>query len=435
MTSITPIVEIVVDRQTNAVTQTGFGVALCVGIHRRFTEVSKKYADMEAISADFETSDKEYIASNDYFSQEPNPEAIVIGRRKVADTSVVTVSSAVAGELYRITINGTDFDHTPAGTPTVQVIAAALTSAINGGSAGVGATDNLDGTIDLDQNVAGTPYTLKVEGLLAIADYVTSQAIDADLNDILDNADNFYCLTSTTRNQAEQLLLASWVASRTKVAFLASNESTYINETVEVDETSLAAKLKLTSNFRAGSIYSEESATRYPDLAVAGDFLPEVPGSYTQNYKTLIGITVSDLTQAQIDNALLKYGNVFRIVGNENLMSNGRFSDNTPIDEVHFIDWITARAQEGIFALIINSKKIPYTNPGIMKVVNVLQGVIGQGIDVGGIATDPAPVYDIPNKNDIPTNDIANRILPDIGVEFYLAGAIEFVKIRMTVRL
>lgn len=435
MSSIDPIVSVIVDRQTGAVTQQGFGIGLCLGIHRRFTELSKLYGDIDEVAIDFNSSDKEYIAANKYFSQEPKPEGIVIGRRKLSDTSTITVTSAVAGELYRVSVNGTDFDYTPVGSPTVITIATALAGLVNGGSEPVSATDNLDGTFDVSADVVGTPYTLDIEGLLSITDYITSQAITDDLDDILDYSNNFYAVFSTTRVQADQLLIASWVASRKKVAFLASSESNYVNETVEVDETSLAAKLKITSNFRAGSIYSEVADTQYPDAAVCGVFLPRVPGSYTLNYQTLTGVDVSFLNDTQTNNALNKFGNVFRFVGNENLISNGRFADNSKVDEIHFIDWLTARTQEAVFALMVNLEKIPYTNPGINQVVNAIQGVIGQGIEAGGIAADPAPIYNIPNKSDIPTNDVANRILPDISVDFTLAGAIEFVNIRLIVRV
>lgn len=435
MSKIDPIITVTVDRQTDAVSQTGFGVLLILGVHRRFNELSQKYTDMDTLGAVFSSNDKEYIAANQLFAQEPKPEAVVIGRRKLNDSSLITVNSAVAGQTYTVTINGTDFSNTPSGTPTPITIAAALVASINGGAEPVNATDNLDGTFYINPTIAGTPYTLDVDGLLSISAYTTSQPAADDLDAIKEYEDNFYGVSCTERTQSVQLEVAAWVASQPKIAGFASSEDEYINQTVSTDTTSLPAKLKTLSNDRAFSAYHHDTDQYYLESGVFGDFLPRVPGSYSENYKTYKNIPISNLTPTQTDNALNKNGNVYRLVGTKNLFSNGRVSDNTPIDIIHFIDWFAARVQENVFSAIVNLPKIPYTNPGINIIATRIMEIVGEGQANGGIAFDPAPVYNIPTVNDIPTNDKANRILPDIGVDVTLQGAIEFIRIRLIVRL
>jgi uncharacterized phage protein gp47/JayE len=79
----------------------------------------------------------------------------------------ISVDTAVVADTYRVTIDTVDHDFVAPGGATIISIAAGLVGVINGGSSGMDATDNLDGTFyvtsedgetghDVDVSVVGT---------------------------------------------------------------------------------------------------------------------------------------------------------------------------------------------------------------------------------------------------------------------------------------
>jgi hypothetical protein len=67
----------------------------------------------------------------------------------------------------------------------------------------------------------------------------------------------------------------------------------------------------------------------------------------------------------------------------------------------------------------------------------IFDEVINVGVNRGAISTAKEgatdPVVTTPLRNDISTNDRANRILPDVEVEVVFSGAIQSVIIRVFV--
>jgi len=81
--------------------------------------------------------------------------------------------------------------------------------------------------------------------------------------------------------------------------------------------------------------------------------------------------------------------------------------------------------------LLSSSPKVPYDNRGIAQVVAQLITVLELAFRQGIIAAnaDGVPMYSVtaPSREEIPVNDRAARVLPDISFEFILAGAIHKV--------
>ena len=92
------------------------------------------------------------------------PVKVIIGKRaaNVAQSENVTVDGVENAVTYTVTINGTAFDFLSDADATDDEITAGLTSAINLGAEPVTATDNIDGTLDLDADVAGVAFTVVV---------------------------------------------------------------------------------------------------------------------------------------------------------------------------------------------------------------------------------------------------------------------------------
>jgi hypothetical protein len=80
---IQDIVNVQITRQTAAVSEQGFGTALFVGEATviNTTERIRYYDSLEAVADDFGPATKEYDAALAYFSQQPSPRLMAIGRR------------------------------------------------------------------------------------------------------------------------------------------------------------------------------------------------------------------------------------------------------------------------------------------------------------------------------------------------------------------
>ena len=128
--------------------------------------------------------------------------------------------TAANSTLYRVTINGTNYDYTSDADATVAEITAGLTSAINGGVEPVAATDNgtdLDIAGDDETANPGTPglFTVTVTGPLAwanndagneVAIRVTgSTEFTLNVQAFQRNTDTDYAATDPARNAYAQL--------------------------------------------------------------------------------------------------------------------------------------------------------------------------------------------------------------------------------------
>lgn len=437
--SLQDIVNVVITKETKAVSRAGFSTVNILGENKAFIPLLKYYENMAAVLLDFLSTDLEAIAALDIFSQSPSPTRIAISRRVTSDTTVVTVDTPVDNTKYTCTINGTEFSFTSSSSTTAILIAAGLVAAINAGSEPVTATDNLNGTYDLDADVADTAYSVKVDARQSMA-FTTSQTLAEDLADISNEQNDWYGLVFTGRTQSDVEDIAAYIETVNKVFGTASANADIIDTTGAADTTSIAAVLKANGYMRTFLFYSSVAASAYPEGALLGSVLPLNPGSWTAKFKTLTGIPVDLLTPTQKVNAFAKNCNVYTEVGGVNIVENGMVSEGEWIDITVFIDWLQARITEEVYSLLVNQLKVPFTDGGIAAIEAEITSVLQQGVSptYGGIAPDdgsggPGFSVTVPKAADISSIDKANRELNDVTFTAILAGAIHAVIIRGTV--
>lgn len=114
---LSDIVNVQITRDTQTVSEAGFGLLMILGTHKRFNDRIRFYSNIQAVGNDFIPTDLEYIAAQEAFSQNLSPEQIAIGRRTVDSASIV-VETAMSPFNYTTTINGSDI--TVPSTPTAQ---------------------------------------------------------------------------------------------------------------------------------------------------------------------------------------------------------------------------------------------------------------------------------------------------------------------------
>ncbi len=432
------IVNVIITRETAPVSRTGFGTLLILGIHKVWNDRYRSYTSVDAILSDgFDATDSEYLAANAAFSQNPRPTRIAIGRRTVDDVTV-TVDTVTEGAEYSTLINGTAFSYTAGSEDTAALIAAALVTAINAGDEPVTATDNEDGTYDLEADVDGTAWSLSVDSLQTVSALVASDAMGDDLTAVNEENSDWYGLVLTSRVQADQEAAAAWVESHTKIMGVASSNAAIINTSATADTTSIAAVLEDGNYFRTFCLYSGD-VDEFADAAWMGKQLPTDPGSTTWKFKTLAGITEDNLTDIQYNNAKDKKCNIFTEVAGTAITEEGVVAGGEFIDIIRGRDWLEARITEEIYSLLTRKAKVPYTDGGIAMIEAIIRQILELGITRGFIApsyvdedtNEVVASYEItvPKVRDITFSDRAARLLDDLSFKAKVAGAIHVVDI------
>ena len=78
---LSDIVNVQITRDTQTVSEAGFGTLMILGTHKRFNDRIRFYTSIQESPNDFESTDLEYIAAQETFSQALSPQQIAIGRR------------------------------------------------------------------------------------------------------------------------------------------------------------------------------------------------------------------------------------------------------------------------------------------------------------------------------------------------------------------
>lgn len=118
---LSDIVNVQITRQTQTVSEAGFGTLMILGTFKRWNDLIRYYTSMQGVAEDFSPSDPEYVAAQSVFSQPITPQQIAIGRRQ-ADNAVVEVITALTGKNYTTTINNVDFTVSSTNTNTQSTI-------------------------------------------------------------------------------------------------------------------------------------------------------------------------------------------------------------------------------------------------------------------------------------------------------------------------
>ncbi|MCY1552961.1 hypothetical protein D9M68_893960 [compost metagenome] len=122
------------------------------------------------------------------------------------------------------------------------------------------------------------------------------------------------------------------------------------------------------------------------------------------------------------------------------ITQNGKVAAGEWIDVIRGRDWLAEQVKINVATQIINANgKVPFTDDGILIIVNGLRQALMLGQARGLIAPDeiydagrkiPGFVITAPRSASISPNDKANRILRDLKFSARLAGAIHVADIK-----
>lgn len=243
--------------------------------------------------------------------------------------------------------------------------------------------------------------------------------------------DTWYGVTMDKALVAKQESLAAWVLSNKRLYFAwTEDDDTWDAES----DDDLAASLKAANNERTAVIYHKAptAGDDYPDAAWMGEGFPYDPGSSTWAYKTLAGVTVDKINTAKETVLQSKNCNYYSEVGGVSITQEGKVASGEWIDIIIGTDWLEARLREAVFSTLKNSRKVPFTDDGIITMKGVVQGVLSQAAAAGIIQRDSIEVT-VPKRADVPQSERIGRHLPDIKFRALYEGAIHRVTIDGTI--
>lgn len=424
--SLDEIVNVQITLGSKSVSRAGFGTPLVLGPSGNFgSDLVRSYTNIKAVGNDFATTDAEYKWAQRLFSQEKKPKKILIGKRVAAAAQVETLTPTVLNDtIYKASINSTDYEYTSDSSATATEIVAGLIALINADAnckMVASGTTVLILTADND----GEGSSVSTSSNLSIAHTTANHGVLEDIKAIQQVNDDWYCMILTSREDFEILLAASFIEAQRKIFIAASDESDIKTSST----TDLGSLLKLRSYNRTALLWSGDEANG-PEAAWAGRKLPTDPGSEQWRYANLAGISTDTLTSTEQTNLNNKNVNHYTNVGGVGIVQKGKMASGQWIDVTRFLDWFTARVQEGIYALLVSVEKVPYTDGGVTSLEAIVRAKIEEGIRVGGISREDGYTVESQKVADVDPQLRQDRSFPDIEFEFRLAGAIGDVTVK-----
>jgi hypothetical protein len=441
--SINSVVVVNITRETTTVSQAGFGTGNFLSNDARFTDRIKKYADLDEVTSDTLRGADTLAFATKYFGQTIKPEALYVTKKMndvVALYDITFSADFVASNVIDMSINAVTIADTTYATSHAATLAALAV--------------NIAAHADVDTATVTGARTIRVAGLTAgLAIAITaitvtggaSQAtgslalvaapdtVGTDVASITaarDVLDDWYMQAAYTRTEANILLIAAYIQATTKLYAAVSEDS----DVKTSSTTDIASDLNAAGYDRTFILYSTDSEN-YPEAAWMGFCLPLTPGEETWKFKTLKGITFDALTGGEQTYIKNKKANFYNQVGGVSITQDGTVASGEYIDVMRGVDWIQARIQEEVYTVLVNSKKVPYTNNGVNTVTTAIRKVLKRAVTNGVLADDPQFTITAPLVADISVTDKGNRLLPDIKFTGTLAGAIHKINISGTVSL
>lgn len=422
------IINVNITRNTRGVSRQGFGTPLFVGTTAEGWSAGERvrtYRSLDAILADFPSDSPEATAGRRYFGQPRQPEQVKIGRHILGIARFVVTPEVGDEEEYQVTLNGVEALFTTGTGATAQSVVTGLQNAFTSNDLPGVFEDNGDGTFtiypnnSLNANLIVSPNLIVQERTESLTDAMTA----------ISNADSDWYFVNTSTHDPESMMeVAEYV--ETKSALYVTSYSG-IDAFAANITTDPGSRLQARGFERTVIIFAED-ANEYPECAIVGLQGTKDPGSTTWKFRTVSGVTASNLTDTQsmvLKGTKYDYGkgyNTYEPRGGRVIFAEGRTTSGEFIDVIRFSDWLVARMRERIFMTLVNSEKIDYTPGGYAIIEGRMREVLNEGVAVGGLYSY---TVEVPNPRAADPNNRANRVASGFRFRGVLAGAVHFVEI------
>lgn len=443
------VVDVEVSLGTQPIDTVGFETPMFLAIHSNFPERVRFYLSTEGMVEDgFAVGSPAYQFASNAFSGNFAPQMVAIGRLAQSGSSVdftgttneetVVVNITVGGLVKAIQIAST-------ATTTPAANATALADAI---------TADADLSAVMTATASGTVVTLTATESFSVGkgagNYkivnTSTETVATVLPQVLAENYNWYFLSHEPRSDADIIAAAEFAQANYKLHVYNSSD---IDALAAANSSSSVFDTLKSLSYNSLGTYDKDSDTEYTEGSVIGAMAANDP-SYGDSIhlKTMPGMAPSNISETQRSNAWGRNANIYRAMYGTNSYIEGRCSSSQYVDVIRFSHWVKFRMEESVFAYMKRrsdmglSMKMSDEDMPVLKSV-LMNNPINIGIRNGGILTgydsvnnvSYDPIITIPRRAEIPTNDLANRILRDVKVELVYNNSLHYVKIRASVVL
>ena len=296
------------------------------------------------------------------------------------------------------------------------------------------------------------PTQIKV-GYVAIDETPTGAELLTQLDSLYGVDADWYFVTIDTalRDVAYLDDLIEWVEGKNKLAIIDSNDVKLQDAT---DTTNVAARNKGT--VERSAVFYHTDPDEWGAIALAAKLstfnFDEANSAYTAKFKKLALVSPLNIGSAAITavsgftpglgqgNSAGHMANTVVDIGGQFFVEQGSMlKQNVFIDEIHASDWIIARTEEEALGILLNNKRVPFTDQGLQLIASAPRTVMQQATRAGLVAEDlnpltgdyePAVEITVPSVFSVPESQRKARIAPAISVRFRYAGAVHYTTIN-----
>jgi len=433
--AISEIVSVQIQAGTVNPARRGFGTPFILAYHTAWagTEV-RTYTSFAGVAADFAASDMPYLAAAAIFGQNPRPPKIKVGRLPAPATGHTTVldfSDHTTGATIAMSIVG------PTGVTTDIAVTWTTNIATTLGllETQIELVSGLTATVASPVvTVAGGATFGRMWHFSGETANIRDTTADWDYDDSLTTHANvdgdWYAVITDSNSPKNMNKVARWALANDRIALFAP-QYTKPAQFVTGEFSAGADYTALLANDSAIGLFTGNPRTAFAEAAWAGGMLPRDPGSATWAYKQLAGVGADSWTASERTAIEAYGGNHYATEAAVAITRPGKAFGGEWIDVVRGLDWLQAQLEEHLFALLVNSPKLPYTDVGVGQIVSEVRAVLkiaeARGVLDSGWSVTALAVADQD------TLDRAARILRDVEFSARLAGAIHTINIVGTV--
>ncbi|AUR87558.1 hypothetical protein NVP1101O_147 [Vibrio phage 1.101.O._10N.261.45.C6] len=424
---------------TTSSTSANLGATLIATPMNYFKERTRPYNSFTEVQEDpaIPSTSVAYAALRSAFNAPSAAVPIYLGRQEVSKSIYTPVASRqgiVTAFSFTVSDGTTSVDvkHTSTTSEDLEAIATAVAALVTG----LDVTATASGeTVELTASGANPVIVTDVK---YFTDSFESTETAAELYSALieENEENFYFLTWTDHTESSVLAMAAEVETSEssnfpKIYLPATQDANSIVPQVE-PAIDVMGKLKALGYNRTACSWHEQADTNYIDAFTSAFIGQFAAGSTTWKFVKSVGFaaaadpsTGKPLPTSKQGYIRDRNGSWYGIERGVTFNHGGQMASGEWIDTIRFKDWINDQIEVRLQNHLLNlpGNKASFTKSDINVITGIINGVLKDGVDVGGLSGYVGAV--VPET--ISFSDQAERILQGVKWTGYLAGAIHFI--------
>lgn len=450
-TLIDKVIEVTLAYGTAVIETARFDIPLIFTAHNATGNLVDVFTSSDAmLQAGFTTDSPAYKMASLMFQGVGAPDQVIVGKRTIAAFNITFV--AVNNTVYTVTLKkgavSKTFSFTSDATATTAEIAAGLTALI-----GADATWGSQITASVGENdrlvltpVNSNHVEVGVGGNASISRATVSSILE-DLSSVANENNTWFWMVCDSHDEAAVLNLAGYAQEHDKIYWMSSQDP----DIASAADGNLLAELTSRGYNNTGfAMWRSDADSTYPEAAIVGAMAAADPGTTTLHGKTLVGVAPEKLSTTQETNIVAQNGNIYRREYGVNFYRDGRMVSGNFCDTIHHALWVKARVAESLFGLLKRQsdllKGVRFTAKGLAQIKQAIYdnpiniGILNESIanevntsEETGMKEDLRPTIYVPDRADISTDDITQRVLNGVVVEYVYAGFIHYVKVKVNV--